>query len=161
MSFCVLFFCQYRACWYYVVYCLIKLLSKSAFIIIITIRGRDSSVYIATRYGLDGPGIKSRWGRDFPYLSRPALGPTQPPLQWVPGLFPGGKAAGAWRWPPTPSSTEVEGKSTTINQPPSVFLCSVSRVTFTFTFYCHFNFMLPQLSTVHHLSVVTTRILLL
>jgi hypothetical protein len=26
--------------------------------------GRDSSVGIATRYGLDGPGIESRWGRD-------------------------------------------------------------------------------------------------
>ena len=24
--------------------------------------GRDSSVSIATRYGLDGPGIESRWG---------------------------------------------------------------------------------------------------
>ena len=60
-------------------------------------QGRDSSVGIATRYGLDGPGIESRWGRDFPHPSRPALGPTQPPIQWVPGLFPGGKAAGAWR----------------------------------------------------------------
>ena len=38
--------------------------------------GRDSSVGIATRYGLDGPGIESRWGRDFPPPSRPALGPT-------------------------------------------------------------------------------------
>jgi hypothetical protein len=58
--------------------------------------GRDSSVGIATRYGLDGPGIESRWGRNIPQLSRPALGPTQPPIQCVPGLFPEGKAAGAW-----------------------------------------------------------------
>jgi hypothetical protein len=58
--------------------------------------GRDSSVGIATRYGLDGPGIESRWGRDFLQPSRPALGPTQTPIQWVPGLFPGGKTAGAW-----------------------------------------------------------------
>ena len=57
--------------------------------------GRDSSVGIATRYGLDGPGIEPRWGRDLPHPSRPALGPTQPPIKWVPGLFPGGKAAGA------------------------------------------------------------------
>jgi hypothetical protein len=58
--------------------------------------GRDSVVSTATRYGLDGPGIESRWGRDFPHPSRLALGPTQPPIQWVPGLFRGGKAAGAW-----------------------------------------------------------------
>ena len=51
--------------------------------------GRDSAVGIATRYGLDGPGIESRWGRDFPQPSRPALGPTQPPVQWVPGLHQG------------------------------------------------------------------------
>jgi hypothetical protein len=39
--------------------------------------GRDSAVGIATRYGLDGPGIESRWGRDFP---------NQPPVQWALGL---------------------------------------------------------------------------
>jgi hypothetical protein len=36
--------------------------------------GPGSVVGIATSYGLDGPGIESRWGRDFPHLSRPALG---------------------------------------------------------------------------------------
>ena len=59
-------------------------------------KGRDSSVGIATRYGLGGPGIECRWGRDFPHSSRPALEPTQPPIKWVPNLIPGGKAAGAW-----------------------------------------------------------------
>jgi hypothetical protein len=48
--------------------------------------GRDSLVGIATRYELDGPGIETRWGRDFMHLSRPALGPIQPPIQWVPGV---------------------------------------------------------------------------
>jgi hypothetical protein len=43
--------------------------------------GRDSSVGIATGYGLDGPGIESRWVRDLSHTSRPALGPTQPPTQ--------------------------------------------------------------------------------
>ena len=45
--------------------------------------GPGSSVGIATDYGLDGSGIESRWGRDFQHLSRPALGPTQPPVQWI------------------------------------------------------------------------------
>jgi hypothetical protein len=45
-----------------------------------------SSVGIATDYGLDGPGIESRWGRDFSHTSSPALGPNQPPVQRVPGF---------------------------------------------------------------------------
>jgi hypothetical protein len=108
--------------------------------------GPDSSVGIATGYGLDGPGVesgfgglgvcmlasgtqdhgfapyrsrriflagkihsmpsfvqyqnnkvhdtnkykkKSRWGRDISHTSRPALGLTQPPVQWVLGLSRG------------------------------------------------------------------------
>jgi hypothetical protein len=55
---------------------------------------RDSSVGIATRYGLDDPGIESRWGRDFPHPFRPALGPTQSCLQWLLGVFSGVKRSG-------------------------------------------------------------------
>jgi len=59
--------------------------------------GRDSSVGIAIRYGLDGPGIETRWGgRDFLHPFKPALGPTHPPVNGY-RVFPWGKVAGAWR----------------------------------------------------------------
>jgi len=43
-------------------------------------RGSGSSVGIATDYGLDGPGSNPGGDETF-HLSRPALGPTQPPVQ--------------------------------------------------------------------------------
>ena len=52
----------------------------------VKVGGRDTSDGIASRYGLDGTGIESRWGARFPHPSRPALGPTQSPLQWISGL---------------------------------------------------------------------------
>ena len=70
--------------------------------------GRDSSVGIATRYGLDCPGIESGGGARF---SAPVqTGREAHPASCTMGtrFFPGGKAAGAWRWPPTPSSAEVK-----------------------------------------------------
>jgi hypothetical protein len=42
--------------------------------------GPGSSVGTATGYGLDGLGIESQWGCNFSHTSRPALGPTQPPV---------------------------------------------------------------------------------
>ena len=59
------------------------------YVILYYIMGQDSVIGIATGYGMDGPGIEIRCKRDFPHPSRPALEPTQPPTQWVPGLSRG------------------------------------------------------------------------
>jgi hypothetical protein len=60
--------------------------------------GHDCSIGTATRYGLDGPGIESRWGRDF---SAPVQnGPGAHPASYIYNehrIIPEGKAAGAWR----------------------------------------------------------------
>jgi hypothetical protein len=66
-------------------------------IIMLYIVGRDTSVGIGTRYGMDGLEIESRFRWDFPQPARTALQSTQPPKQRVSGLFPEGKSAGAWR----------------------------------------------------------------
>jgi len=50
----------------------------------------NTAAYKALRRRIDSyPGIKYQWGRDFPHPSRPALGPTLPPILWVPGLSRG------------------------------------------------------------------------
>jgi len=105
--------------------------------------GRDSSVDTVTRYGLDGLGIESRWmgrggGRDFPHPSRPVLGPTQPPIQWVPGLSPGVKRPGRGVDQPPASSAEVQDRARAIRLLP---LCS--RVKHLFTLYRSLKYFLP------------------
>jgi hypothetical protein len=50
----------------------------------------DSSVGIATNYGMDDRIIDSRRGLGiflFDTVSRPALEPNQPPIQWVLGVL--------------------------------------------------------------------------
>jgi hypothetical protein len=73
------------------------------------VSGPDSSVGIATRYGLDGPVIDSRWGGGEIFRTCPDR-PWSPPSPLYNGyrVFPRGKAARAWRWLPTPSSAEVK-----------------------------------------------------
>ena len=61
-----------------------------------------SVVGIATGYGLDGPGSNPGGRRDFPHLSRPTLGPTQPPVKWVLGLSRGVKSGRGMTLTPHP-----------------------------------------------------------
>ena len=68
--------------------------------------GPGSSVGIATDYGLDGPG-SNPGGDEIFRPSRPALGPTQPPVQWVPGLSRGKVRPGRAAEHSPPSSAAV------------------------------------------------------
>ena len=69
---------------------------------------RDSSVSIATRYGLDGPGIETRWGAKFsaPVQTGPADRPDS--YTWGNGSFPGVKRPGRDADHPPSSSAEVK-----------------------------------------------------
>jgi hypothetical protein len=105
------------------------------------------------RYGPDGRGIESPWGRDFPHPSRPALVSIQPSVPWLTGLCPGSKVAGACRWPPTPTSTKVKEKVELYPYSPSGPSRPVSRVNYTFTFW------LPDMSHSYHYLIWATPII--
>jgi len=68
--------------------------------------GPGSSVGIATDYGLDGPG-SNPGGDEIFHPSRPALGPTQPRVQWVHGLSRGYRRPGRTADHSPPSSAAV------------------------------------------------------
>jgi len=79
---------------------------------------RDNSVGIATLYGLDGPGIESRWGLRFFALVQ--TGPGAHPASYTMGTgsFPGVKRPGRGvDHPPSPIA-EVKERVSCPSAPP-------------------------------------------
>ena len=72
--------------------------------------GRGSSVGIATRYGLDGPGIEFWWGAGFSAAvqNNPWAYPGSSTYKMGIGSFPGVKCPGRGVHHPLPSSAEVK-----------------------------------------------------
>jgi hypothetical protein len=100
---------------------------------VLFLRSRDSSVGIATGYGLDdrGVGVRVPVGSGiFSTSSRPALGPTQPPIQWVAGaLSPGVKRPRCEADHSPPTSAEVKKMWLYTSTPPYAFMawCLISE----------------------------------
>jgi hypothetical protein len=81
---------------------------------------------IALGYGLDGRGFEARQGLRiflFTTASRTGLGPTQPPIQWVPGALSLGV-----KWPEPeadhlpPSNAEVKNAWSYNSTPQYIFM---------------------------------------
>jgi len=70
-------------------------------------------------------------GLDFLHPSRPALGLTLPPVQWVPGFFPGLKQPGHEVDHSPQSSVEI--KEWICVSPPPMCLRGVDKDSFIFT----------------------------
>jgi hypothetical protein len=98
-------------------FCVIKGLGKWS---------RDSVVGIATGYGLDEGGVGVRvpvGSRIFSTSSRPVPGPTQPPIQWVPGaLSPGVKRPGREADHSPPTTVEIKKIWIYTSIPPYAFM---------------------------------------
>lgn len=60
------------------------------------ITGRKDAVHITTGYGLDGPGVVPRRGRDVPPPTSQGPSSTQTSSQRILGLIPGGKVTRMW-----------------------------------------------------------------
>jgi hypothetical protein len=96
-------------------------------------KSRDRSISIALGYGLDDRDSRVQFPAGlgiflFTTVSRTALGPIQPPIQWVPGgLSLGVKRPGREADHSPPSSAEVKNAWSYNSTPQYVFMawCSV------------------------------------
>jgi hypothetical protein len=79
----------------------------------------DSSVTIATRYGLDCPGFESLWGSRFSAPVQTVPGAHPAPYEMGTGSFPRVKRQGRGVDHPPPSSAAVEGRVELYIFPPS------------------------------------------
>ena len=97
---------------------------------------RDSSVGTATTLRAGRSGVRIPVGAIFSAPVQTSWGP--PSLlyngYWV---FPGGKAAGAWRWPPTPSSAEAKERVGLYLYSPSGSSWPVLGWTLCVVWVCH------------------------
>jgi hypothetical protein len=72
----------------FLTFAFIKVLTNSH-LYFVNICGPGSSVGIATELRAGRSGDRIPVGGEIFRPSRPVLGPTQPPVQWVPGFSPG------------------------------------------------------------------------
>jgi len=117
-----------------------------------------SSVGTETGYGLDGPGIESRWGRGFLHLSRPVLGPTPTSCTMGTGSFQGVKSGRGVTLTPHPLLVPWSWKSSAIPLlplwavRPIQSLSACTRVTFTFTYFLPTVLVTEVLFVLLHIS---------
>jgi hypothetical protein len=79
--------------------------------------GPGNIVSMASGYGLNDPGIESRWRQDFPHLSRLALEPPSH-LNNEYRVFPGVKERPGHADPSPPSNVLVEKEQSYNSTPP-------------------------------------------
>jgi hypothetical protein len=126
---------------YITYYVTVTVLSEAFFLISFNfICAPDSSVGIATGYGLDGPGIESRCGRCLTHLSRP-WGPPSLLYNWYRLSFPEVKRPGRDVDHPTPTTAEVKETVELYLYSPSGPSWPVLR--WTWILFCEQKFLLP------------------
>ena len=96
--------------------------------------GRASSVGIATRYRMDGPGIESRWGEIFRARPDRPWGPSSLLYSGYRVSFPGVKRPGRGVDHPLPFSAEVKERVELYIYPPLWAFVACYRVNFTFLY---------------------------